>query len=96
MKSATDIIVRPLITEKSTIQKEGENQITFQVAKRANKIEIGKAVEDAFKVKVTKVRTVMMKGKRKRYGRNFGKKPDWKKAVVSLAPGESIEFFEGV
>jgi len=96
MSEAAQVIIKPLITEKSTIQKEGENQVTFAVARRANKIEIGRAIEDIFKVKVTNVRTINMMGKKKRHGKKIGKKPDWKKAIVTLAPGERIDFFEGV
>ncbi len=90
------IIKRPLITEKGTILKEKNNQIVFEVDKRANKVEIRKAVEEIFKVKVLSVRVANYKGKKKRLGRFEGKRPDWKKAIVKLAPGDRIEFFEGV
>ena len=73
-----------------------EGKYTFVVAKGANKIEIGAAVEEIFKVKVASVNTVRVLGKTKRMGRTQGKRPDYKKAIVKLAPGESIEFFEGV
>jgi len=96
MKETVSVIIRPLITEKSTIQKETQNQIALRVDPGANKIDIGRAVEEAFKVKVTKVRTMNMQGKKKRMGRHSGKRSDWKKAIVTLAPGERIEFFEGV
>jgi len=96
MKEAVQVIIKPLVTEKSNIQKEVGNQIAFVVDKRANKIEIGHAVEQAFKVKVLKVRTANMSGKFKRLGRTFGKRADWKKAIVTLAPGDRIDFFEGV
>jgi large subunit ribosomal protein L23 len=96
MKETVSVIIRPLITEKSTIQKETQNQIALKVAPGANKIDIERAVEEAFKVKVTKVRTMNMQGKKKRMGRNSGKRSDWKKAIVTLAPGERVEFFEGV
>ncbi len=96
MKEAHQIIKRPLITEKSTDQKEEASQIAFVVDPRANKIEIRQAVEKLFKVKVVKVNTVNMLGKKKRWGRFMGKKPDWKKAIVTLRPGDHIEFFEGV
>ncbi|MBW1709279.1 MAG: 50S ribosomal protein L23 [Deltaproteobacteria bacterium] len=89
-------IIKPLITEKSTLQKEMQNQIAFVVDRRANKIEISKAVEQAFNVKVTKVRTINMRGKKRRMGRTSGRQSDWKKAIVTLAPGEHIDFFEGV
>ena len=77
-------------------QKEGNNQISFKVHKRANKIEIKRAVETFFKTKVVDVKTMSVRGKKRRMGRNVGKKADWKKAVVKLAPGENIEFFEGM
>jgi large subunit ribosomal protein L23 len=91
-----EVIKRPLITEKSTIQKESANQITFEVDRKANRVEIKKAVEGIFKVKVASVRTMQVMGKFKRRGRILGKRNDYKKAVVRLMPGESIEFFEGV
>jgi large subunit ribosomal protein L23 len=91
-----EVIKRPLITEKSTIQKESANQITFEVDRKANRVEIKKAVEGIFKVKVASVRTLQVMGKFKRRGRILGKRNDYKKAVVRLMPGERIEFFEGV
>ena len=91
---ARDILVRPLITERTT-QLMAEGKYVFVVAKAANKIEIAKAVEGIFKVKVAKVNTVNVLGKKKRMGRTQGKRPDYKKAIVKLAPGETIEFFEG-
>ena len=84
------------VTEKGTLQKELQNQIALKVDRKANKVEIRRAVETLFKTKVVDVKTMNMKGKRRRVGRNLGKKADWKKAVVKLAPGESIEFFEGM
>ena len=91
---ARDILVRPLITERTT-QLMAEGKYVFVVAKAANKIEIAKAVSEIFKVKVAKVNTVNVIGKAKRMGRTQGKRPDYKKAIVKLAPGETIEFFEG-
>ncbi|UCH22482.1 MAG: 50S ribosomal protein L23 [Deltaproteobacteria bacterium] len=91
-----DLIKRPLITEKTNIQKEVSNQLTFEVDRRANRIEIKRAIEQMFKVNVMSVRTMQVKGKRKRRGRIEGKRRDWKKAIVTLKPGERIEFFEGV
>jgi large subunit ribosomal protein L23 len=91
-----DILKRPVITEKSTSQKEANNQLTFEVDRKANKVEIRQAVEQVFKAKVLGVRTIQMKGKVKRFGRTVGKRRNWKKAVVTLAPGERVEFFEGV
>jgi large subunit ribosomal protein L23 len=95
MSEVHDIIVSPLVTEKSTIQREGQNQYSFKVDKRANKIEIKDAVQRLFKVKVREVRTVTVRGKVKRLGRRFGKRPDWKKAIVTVKEGDRIEFFEG-
>lgn len=90
---ARDILIRPLITEKSTKLME-EGKYVFVVAKSANKIEIAKAVTEVFGKKVVKVNTINVLGKKKRVGRNFGKRSDYKKAIVKLAPGETIEFFE--
>jgi large subunit ribosomal protein L23 len=94
--NAYDIIKRPLITEKSNLQKEKHNQFVFVVSRDANRIQIKQAVEEIFKVSVTGVRTSRTKGKIKRRGQVLGKRKDWKKAVVSIMPGERIEFFEGV
>ena len=91
---ARDILVRPLITERTT-QLMAEGKYVFVVAKAANKIEIAKAVAEVFKVKVAKVKTANVTGKKERMGRTEGKRPDYKKAIVKLAPGETIEFFEG-
>jgi large subunit ribosomal protein L23 len=96
MSEAHQIIRRPLITEKSTRQKEEGNQIAFVVDPKANKIEIRQAVEKLFKVKVLRVRTMHLVGKQKRLGRFTGWKSDWKKAIVTLREGDRIEFFEGV
>jgi large subunit ribosomal protein L23 len=90
------IIKRPLVTEKGTKQKEQSNQLAFEVDRRANKILVRNAVENIFKVKVVSVRMMNVKGKERRVGRNVGRKADWKKAIVRLAPGENIEFFEGI
>ena len=90
-----EIIRRPLITEKTNIQKEIANQLTFEVDRRANRIEIKRAIETAFKVRVASVQTMQVKGKVKRRGRSIGKRRDWKKAIVTLMPGERIDFFEG-
>jgi large subunit ribosomal protein L23 len=92
-----DIIRRPLITEKSQIQRDDTNTVAFEVDRRANKIDVKRAVEAQFKVKVAEVRITRMHGKIRRQGRFVGRQPDWKKAYVRLAPGEkTIEFFEGV
>jgi len=89
---ARDILIKPLITEKST-ELMAEGKYVFKVAKAANKIEIARAVKEIFNVKVEKVNTVNVKGKTKRIGRTSGKRPDYKKAIVKLAAGETIEFF---
>ena len=91
-----DIVIRPLITEKTSIQKEVNNQITFEVDRRANRVEIKKAIENIFNVNVVGVRTMQVKGKTKQRGRIVGKRRNWKKAIVTLMPGERIDFFEGV
>ena len=90
---ARDIIIRPLITEKSTTLM-AEGKYVFEVAKAANKIEIAKAISQIFKVKVASVNTINVEGKVKRMGRSIGKRSDYKKAIVKLAAGETIEFFE--
>lgn len=93
----TKILKKPVITEKSTILKDENNQVVFKVAYQANKIEIKKAVEEAFGVQVEKVNVVNKKTwTKKRMGRNIGKKIGYKKAYIRLAPGEKIEYFEGV
>jgi large subunit ribosomal protein L23 len=94
--NAYGIIMRPLITEKAQNAAALLNKYAFEVDKRANKFQIKEAVEVAFNVNVREVNTAMIKGKRRRYGRALTKQPDWKKAVVTLAPGEKIELFEGV
>jgi large subunit ribosomal protein L23 len=96
MRGPRQVIKRPVITEKSTIDRETENVVTFAVDPRAGKIEIKRAVEELFNVKVVDVRTGRVRGKLKRVGRQAGRRPDWKKARVRLAEGDSIEFFEGV
>lgn len=90
-----DVIIRPLVTEKTNLQKEMHNQVSFEVDRRANRIEIKRAVEEGFKVKVASVRTMQMIGKSVQRGRIQGKRRDWKKAIVKLMPGQRIEFFEG-
>jgi large subunit ribosomal protein L23 len=95
MASARDILIRPLITEKATALM-ADNKYTFIVPLKANKVEIRQAVEQVFKVKVLDVNTIRVMGKMKRMGRTQGRRPDYKKAIVKLAPGQSIEFFEGL
>ena len=89
---ARDILIRPMITEKTT-ELMAEGKYVFKVAKNANKIEIAKAVKEIFNVKVEKVNTVNVKGKTKRIGRTSGKRANYKKAIVKLAEGSTIEFF---
>mgnify|MGYP001567837200 FL=1 len=95
MKDTQRVIRRPMVTEKSTRQKEESRQYVFEVNRDANKIEIQSAVERLFKVKVLQVRTSNVLGKVKRLGRRYGKRPDWKKAIVTLKEGDRIDFFEG-
>lgn len=90
------IIKRPLVTEKGTKQKAQSNQLAFEVDKHANKILVRNAVESIFKVKVLSVKVMNVRGKERRVGMNVGKRADWKKAIVRLAPGENIESFEGI
>lgn len=91
-----DVIMRPLVTEKSTLGREERNEVAFAVDPRANKHDVRRAVEELFSVRVTDVRTMRMPRKKRRVGRFVGTRPEWKKAVVRLAEGQSIEFFEGV
>jgi large subunit ribosomal protein L23 len=88
------IILEPVVTEKMARAQETRNEVAFKVAKDANKIEIRRAVEELFNVKVRNVRTVSMHGKLKRLGRFEGKRASWKKAIVTLRQGDTIEFFE--
>lgn len=90
-----DIIVRPVITEKSTLLKDSNNQYVFEVRRDANKIEIKRAIESLFKVKVLSVNIINMEGKKRRVGRFMGKRRDWKKAIVRISPGDKIPIFEG-
>ncbi len=88
-----DIILRPRISEKGMAHVEGRNQYSFEVARKANKIEISKAVQSLFEVKVVQVQTMNVKGKSRRVGWIRGRTPAWKKAVVKLAEGERIDLF---
>ena len=90
---ARDILIRPLVTEQSTALME-EGKYVFVVDKRANKIQIAQAVAEIFNVKVVSVNTINVTGKVKRVGRNYGRRPSYKKAIVRLAQGETIQFFE--
>ena len=109
MKASHQIIKRPLLTEKGTRLKDTggapagmfteetlKPKVMFEVAVDANKIEIRRAIESLFSVKVVDVHTQVMRGKDKRMGRFMGRRPNWKRAVITLAPGSKIEFFEGV
>lgn len=91
---ARDILIRPIVTEKSTALME-QGKYTFRVPLAATKIQIRQAVEQIFKIKVQAVNTMRYEGKLKRMGRTQGRRSDWKKAVVTLKPGEAIELFEG-
>jgi len=92
-----EILKRPITTEKSNIQRDYYDQYTFEVDRQANKLQIKEAVEKIFDVDVISVNTMIMPAKRGRFGRRrVVRKPAWKKAVVTLAPGQEIQFFEGV
>jgi len=91
-----DVIQRPLVTEKSTIGRETQNLVTFAVAPAATKHDVRRAVEALFSVQVVDVHTMRMPRKERRVGKFLGRRPEWKKAIVKLAEGQSIEFFEGV
>ena len=95
MTNLRDVLIRPLITEKSNDGMQ-DNKYTFVVPLNATKISIRQAVESIFKVKVVDVNTIRVIGKIKRMGKHAGKRPDFKKAIVKVAPGQRIEFFEGV
>jgi large subunit ribosomal protein L23 len=92
--NAYQVITRPIITEKSGKLADLYNQYTFEVDRRANKIEIKQAIEEAFEVNVLGVSTLIVPGKRRRWGRRIVRKPAWKKAVVTLYPGQEIEGFK--
>jgi len=95
MKEMFRVLAAPLITEKGTLLQEDGNQVLFRVPTSANKTEIRQAVERLFDVKVAKVRTLNYLGKNRRVGRIQGRRPAWKKAYVTLAEGQRIDFFEG-
>ena len=90
------IVKRPRITEKGMMANEAHNTVVFEVDRRANKMQIRQAVESLFQVKVVRVNTLNMQGKKKRVRSREGKRPDWKKAYVTLQEGDTIAFFEGV
>lgn len=95
-REAQDIILRPILTEKLTELRETQRKIGMVVRSDANKVEIKKAAEQALKVKIEKVNVLNAMGKVRRIGRLSGKKPDWKKAIVTMKAGEKVEIFEGV
>lgn len=94
--SVHQVIERPIVTEKSAIARESSNVATFRVDPKATKHDIRRAVEQLFRVEVKSVRTMQQQGKKKRVGKFIGRRPTWKKAIVELAPGQTIEFYEGV
>ncbi|HNZ02611.1 MAG TPA: 50S ribosomal protein L23 [Myxococcota bacterium] len=96
MKSPFDVIRRPIITEKANVDKERRNTYHFEVPLKVGRQEIREAVEAVFQVKVEAVRTSIVRGKQKRVGRHVGRRPDWKKAIVTLREGDTIDLFEGV
>ncbi len=96
MKQARDIIKEPVVSEQSMELMQENNTYTFKVLQEANKIEIRDAIEEIFNVNVENVNTMNVRGKKRRLGRNEGKRPDWKKALVKLTAGDQIEIFEGL
>jgi large subunit ribosomal protein L23 len=96
MRNLDRLLTAPLITEKGTLVNEQANQFVFKVRPEANKVEIRRAVETFFKVKVERVRTANYMGKNRRVGKSAGRRPRWKKAYVTLAQGQRIDFFENV
>jgi large subunit ribosomal protein L23 len=95
MKTIYSVVKKPIFTEKGAGLKESQNKILVEVSIDANKIEIKKSIEEIFKVKVDKVSTINVLGKWKRFGRSLGKRPDRKKAIITLKKGEKLDFIEG-
>lgn len=95
MRNAYDIIKKPIFTEKGSNLKESQNKVLVEVAKDANKFEIKNAIEEIFKVKVDKVSVINTIGKWKRFGKSLGKRPEKKKAIITLKQGEKLDFIEG-
>jgi large subunit ribosomal protein L23 len=93
--SVQDVVKRPLITEKAERNREATRQFAFEVHRDATKIQVKQAVEKLFSVHVLEVRTAIVRGKNKRVGRNTGRRPNWKKALVTLRDGDTIALFEG-
>lgn len=96
MRNLRDVIIRPVVTERSTMMADETNTYAFIVARNANKIEIRKAIETLFDVEVADVRTMNYRGKWRRVGRSIGRRPSYKKAIVKLAEGARIDVYEGV
>jgi len=96
MRRIDDVIIRPLLTEKASAATELANTYAFEVGKAATKIEIKEAVQSLFGVRVNKVRTLVVRGKMKRFGRYFGKRANWKKAFVTVAEGDDLNFYTGL
>jgi len=96
MKRVDNIILRPLLTEKASMLQEAQNTYAFQVGQGATKIEIRQAIQELFGVQVTKVCTQVVRGKSKRFGRYFGKRSNWKKALVTVAEGDSLDFYTSI
>ena len=94
MAELHDVLIRPILTEKTTSLQSKGNVYTFEVGETANKLQIKNAVQTLFNVEVQAVRTIIMRGKTKRFGRYFGKRSNWKKAYVRLADGHSLNFFD--
>ncbi len=96
MRDPRDVIIRPVVTERSTLLADDNDAFTFIVAENANKMEIRRAVERLFDVKVQSVNTMRYRGKLRRLGRNYGRRPSFKKAIVKLVEGERIDVYEGI
>ncbi len=96
MRRVDTIIIRPLLTEKASAATEENNTYAFEVGKDATKIEIKEAIQSLFGVQVANVRTMVVRGKVKRFGRYFGKRPNWKKALVTVAEGDDLNFYSGL
>lgn len=94
MNELRDILRRPIVTEKSATQMDDDNTYVFEVSEKANKLQIKGAIEKYFGVKVVDVRTLVVRGKVKRFGRHYGKRSNWKKAYIKLADGDSLNFYE--
>jgi large subunit ribosomal protein L23 len=96
MRDPRDVIIRPIVTERTTMLADEQDAFTFMVNQDANKIDIRRAVEQLFDVKVRSVRTMRYRGKWRRVGRNYGRRPGFKKAIVKLVEGERIDVYEGI